>query len=301
MLEIKAYAKVNLGLDVLRKREDGYHDVKMIMQSVDLFDVLTFSVMEENAAEASGWVPPIIIESDSEEIPLNEDNLVYRACRMVMDKYNIKQGVKVTIEKHIPAAAGMAGGSTDCAAAFKGMDELFGLGLSLSEMQEMGVRIGADVPYCMMGGTALSEGIGEILTRLPNIPKCIFLIAKPACSVSTKEVYTSLRVGELTEKEHPDIDGIVKSIKEQDLYKIISKMGNVLERVTIPMHPEIEDIKSVMLENGALNALMSGSGPTVFGIFDNPEQAWAAQEAVSDTGLAEDIFIVGRQEGQNEA
>ena len=296
MVEVKAYAKVNLGLDVLRKREDGYHEVKMIMQSVNLFDILTFSVF--NGMGVQDNIGTIRIESDSDEIPLNEGNLIYRACRLVMNHFKIKKNILVTVRKSIPVAAGLAGGSADCAAALKGMNELFRLGMSLEEMQKIGVRLGADVPYCLLGGTALAEGIGEILTPLPNLPNCIFLIAKPPFGVSTKEVYTQLSLEDKTIKDHPDIDGIRKGIEKQDMKVVTAKMGNMLEQVTIPMHPEIKQMKDLMLENGALNALMSGSGPTVFGIFDHLEQAWNAHKAISDAGLAQDIFIVSGQEGE---
>ena len=296
MVEVKAYAKVNLGLDVLRKREDGYHEVKMIMQSVNLFDILTFSVF--NGMGVQDNIGTIRIESDSDEIPLNEGNLIYRACRLVMNHFKIKKNILVTVRKSIPVAAGLAGGSADCAAALKGMNELFRLGMSLEEMQKIGVRLGADVPYCLLGGTALAEGIGEILTPLPNLPNCIFLIAKPPFGVSTKEVYTQLSLEDKTIKDHPDIDGIRKGIEKQDMKVVTAKMGNMLEQVTIPMHPEIKQMKDLMLENGALNALMSGSGPTVFGIFDHLEQAWNAHKAISDAELAQDVFIVSGQEGE---
>lgn len=296
MVEVKAYAKVNLGLDVLRKREDGYHEVKMIMQSVNLFDILTFSVF--NGMGVQDNIGTIRIESDSDEIPLNEGNLIYRACRLVMNHFKIKKNILVTVRKSIPVAAGLAGGSADCAAALKGMNELFRLGMSLEEMQKIGVRLGADVPYCLLGGTALAEGIGEILTPLPNLPNCIFLIAKPPFGVSTKEVYTQLSLEDKTIKDHPDIDGIRKGIEKQDMKIVTAKMGNILEQVTIPMHSEIKQMKDLMLENGALNALMSGSGPTVFGIFDHLEQAWNAHKAISDAGLAQDVFIVSGQEGE---
>jgi 4-diphosphocytidyl-2-C-methyl-D-erythritol kinase len=284
MTEIKAYAKVNLGLDVLGRRENGYHDVKMVMQSVDLYDILTFSVLEQ---------PDIILESDSTEIPLNEDNLIYRACRMVMDRYELQQGVRVQLVKNIPVAAGMAGGSTDCAAAFRGMNELFSLGMTQQEMRDMGVKLGADVPYCIMGGTALSEGIGEVLTPLTTLPACTFLIAKPEFGVSTAAVYKALDAKKLTQSDHPDIDGMVEGLQKQSLSEVVSKMGNILEKVTIPMHPEIQEIKAAMMSHGALNALMSGSGPTVFGIFDDSALAWEALEALADAGLARDLFVVG--------
>ena len=198
----KAYAKINLGLDVLRRREDGYHEVKMIMQTVDIWDVLTFSRSEK---------PGITLSVNKEELPASKDNLIYRAAELVMQKYNIQDGVIISLEKNIPIAAGMAGGSTDAAAVFHGLKELFSLEMSVEEMQKLGVKIGADVPYCIVGGTALSEGIGEILSPLPAPPDCVLVVAKPDINVSTKFVYENLHANEL--KVHPDIDGMIDAIR----------------------------------------------------------------------------------------
>ena len=195
-ISLKAYGKINLGLDVVRRREDGYHEVKMIMQTVDLWDELTFCDVTTDE---------IVITSDSSELPDVKDNIIYKACRMMKDIYGIDKGVHVTVDKHIPVAAGMAGGSADAAAALKAMNMLFGLNLSDEQLMEHGVKLGADVPYCIMQGTALSEGIGEILTPLPSMPDCLIVIAKPAIGVSTKWVYQNLKVDLL--EEHPDIDG----------------------------------------------------------------------------------------------
>ena len=208
----KAYAKINLGLDVLRRRPDGYHEVKMIMQTVDIYDTLTFRKLEErelSEKEKSSTEPVIRIYSDHETLPCNKSNLIYKAAALVMKIYEIKSGVAITLEKRIPIAAGMAGGSTDAAAVFHGLNELFELGMSPDEMKGMGVTIGADVPYCIMGGTALSEGIGEILTRLPAPPKAYLLVAKPDINVSTKFVYENLHADTLS--YHPDIDGMVQA------------------------------------------------------------------------------------------
>lgn len=284
MIKLKAYAKVNLGLDIIGRRENGYHDVRMIMQSVDLFDVLTFEKTENKQ---------ILIETESKEIPVNQDNLIYKACDMLIKEFDIKEGVKITLEKNIPVAAGMAGGSTDCAAALKGMNMLFSLGLSEKELMERGVKLGADVPYCIMGGTAVAEGIGEILTPLPESPKCIYLIVKPPVSVSTKTVYEKFDEIEKSRLNHPDIDGLISAVNESNLNKLSECMGNILEQVTVFMHPEIQNIKDMMLAYGALNSLMSGSGPTVFGIYDDLEKVWQTALEIEKTGHAGDVFIVG--------
>ena len=263
-ISLKAYGKINLGLDVVRRREDGYHEVKMIMQTVDLWDELTFCDVTTDE---------IVITSDSSELPDVKDNIIYKACRMMKDIYGIDKGVHVTVDKHIPVAAGMAGGSADAAAALKAMNMLFGLNLSDEQLMEHGVKLGADVPYCIMQGTALSEGIGEILTPLPPMPDCLIVIAKPAIGVSTKWVYQNLKVDLL--EEHPDIDGMVDALKTGDLKGITDRMANVLETVTIPANPVIDSVKKLIAENDSMGVLMSGSGPTVFGIYDNRDKEQA--------------------------
>ena len=280
-LQLKAYAKINLGLDVVRRREDGYHEVRMVMQTIKLYDKLTFRLLEEDE---------IRLKTNLGFLPVNEDNLVYKAVKLLKDTYNVKKGLEIDLYKCIPVAAGMAGGSTDCAAALVGAAKLFDLHLSKQELMELGVKLGADVPYCVLRGTALSEGIGEILTPLPSIPNCHILIAKPPISVSTKFVYENLKANEL--EKHPDIDGMVESIKEGSLQGITDRMENVLETVTIPAYPVIEEIKDCMKENGAINSLMSGSGPTVFGIFDSKELAERAREVIRNKDLAQQVYVV---------
>lgn len=280
-LQLKAYAKINLGLDVVRKREDGYHEVRMIMQTIKLFDKLTFRLLEEDE---------IRIKTNLGFLPVNEDNLVYKAVKLIKDKYDIKKGLEIDLFKCIPVAAGMAGGSTDCAAALVGAAKMFGLRLHKQELMELGVKLGADVPYCVLRGTALSEGIGEILTPLPPMPDCYILIAKPSISVSTKFVYENLRANEL--ESHPDIEGMIDAIKNGSLIGITDRMANVLETVTIPVHPIIEDIKNCMKDNGAMNSLMSGSGPTVFGIYDSEEEAEKAREVIREKNLAHQVYVV---------
>lgn len=280
-LQLKAYAKINLGLDVVRKREDGYHEVRMIMQTIKLFDKLTFRVIDEDE---------IRIKTNLGFLAVDENNLVYKAIKLIKDTYGIKKGMEVDLFKVIPVAAGMAGGSTDCATALFGAAKLYGLHLSKKELMELGVKLGADVPYCVMRGTALSEGIGEILTPLPAMPDCTILIAKPPISVSTKFVYEHLDSKE--SYEHPDIDGIMDAIKEKNIEGIADKLGNVLETVTIPEYPVIQEIKEYMKKNGALNAMMSGSGPTVFGIYRDEEKAQKAKEELLSSKLAGHAFVV---------
>lgn len=275
----KAYAKINLGLDVIRRREDGYHEVKMIMQSVGLYDVLTFYRREE---------PGIEVVTDKTELPGDENNLIFKAARLLAEEYSISGGVRIELQKNIPMAAGMAGGSTDAAAVFHGMNELFGLGMNEEKMCRLGVKLGADIPYCIQGGTALAEGIGERLAKLKDIPQCYLLIAKPAIDVSTKYVYENLQTGDL--QKHPDIDGIRESIEQGDMQGIAGRLENLLETVTVMKYPVIEEIKNFMKLNGALNALMSGSGPTVFGIYGTEQEAQKAYEALKKAELAEQIF-----------
>ena len=276
----KAYAKINLGLDVLRRRPDGYHEVKMVMQTVDLYDVLLVSKKEEDT---------ITISTQREEIPVNEDNLIYKAIKLMKDIYGFAGGVHVELVKNIPIAAGMAGGSTDAAAAMRAVNTLFELNRPLGELEKHAVKIGADVPYCIQGGTVLSEGIGEILTKLPNAPQCILLIAKPDIMVSTKYVYENLNLPEL--KSHPDIDAMVEAIQKGDAQSMIEPMDNVLATVTEEKYEIIKEIKQTMKRNGAIKAMMSGSGPTVFGIFENMVQAATAFDAIKEKSMAREIFI----------
>ena len=268
-ISLKALAKINLGLDVLGKREDGYHEVRMVMQTIHLYDRVEIKKTRS---------PHIHVETNLYYLPVNEDNLVYRAAKLMKDEFQIKEGVRIVLQKFIPVAAGLAGGSSDAAAVLVGMNRIFNLGLKQNKLMELGLKIGADVPFCIMRGTALAEGIGEKLTALPPMPKCPVLIAKPAISVSTKAVYEGLKLYD--GMEHPDID----------LKGVASHMGNILETVTIPMYPVIEDIKKLMLENGALNAMMSGSGPTVFGLFPNVKEIRRAYEALKQSGLAKNVY-----------
>lgn len=282
----KAYAKVNLALDVLRRREDGYHEVKMIMQNLDIYDELTFSVYE-NGTQPSNR--KITITTNKEGIPTDSRNLIYKAVELMFDEYGIEAEIDIHLTKNIPVEAGMAGGSTDCAATLHAINELFNLGADTKKLMELGVKLGADVPYCVMAKTALSEGIGEILTPVEPLKDCYVLVVKPPISVSTKMVYTNLKANEL--EKHPDVDGMIETLQAEDLSGVASRMENVLETVTVHMHPEIETIKKAMKEKGALNAIMSGSGPTVFGIFDDEEVAKMAAEHIRSLGVSKEIFV----------
>ena len=281
----KAYAKINLGLDVIGRLENGYHEVKMIMQTVGIYDVLTFKKIPQG----------IVITTDHGEIPTDENNLIYKSAKLILEEFGLTEGISIHLEKNIPIAAGMAGGSTDAAATFLGMRDLFELEVSEERLRELGVKIGADVPYCIMGGTALAEGIGEKLTKLPAPAKCFLLIAKPDINVSTKYVYEHLDA-EGVEK-HPDIDEMIKALNLGDLEGITERLGNVLENVTVKKYPIIQRIKEFMLAQGAEGSLMSGSGPTVFGIFREQEQAKEALEALRKEGLAKQLFVTECCEG----
>lgn len=284
----RAYAKINIGLDVLRRRPDGYHEVKMIMQTVGIYDDLLIEKCEK---------PGIFLQIDKEELPTDQNNLIYKAAQLLLTEKKIQEGVRISLTKRIPIAAGMAGGSSDAAAALRGMNELFNLGYQTQELQKIGVKLGADIPYCVVGGTMLSEGIGEILTPLPTPPDCTLVIAKPDINVSTKFVYENLHADTLS--YHPDIDGMIKALREGSLKGITDRLGNVLETVTTREYPVIEEIKKLMRENGAENALMSGSGPTVFGIFTQEKKAQEAARQLRDRNLARQVFVTEFQEDIN--
>ena len=277
----EARAKINLGLDICGRLDNGYHLVKMVMQTVDIYDVLEFKKCKE---------PDIILSVDSSDT-LGDitNNLIFRAAKLMKEHYSIKEGIEISLKKNIPVAAGMAGGSTDAATTMLAMNELFELGQTKEQLMELSVKLGADIPFCILGGTALAEGIGEKLSRLPAPPKAYLLIAKPPVMVSTKEVYERLDAKEIT--SHPDIDGIIGALEEKNLTGITDRLGNVLETVTIEMYPVIEEIKTFMKEQGAINALMSGSGPTVFGIFDSKERAEKAAKALESTKMAAQIQV----------
>ena len=266
-ISVKSYAKINLGLDVTGTLPNGYHSLRMIMQTISLCDSLFFEKRKDSK---------IILKTNLPFLPVNEKNIVYQAIKLFSDTMHISNGIYCTITKHIPVAAGMAGGSGNAAAALKAMNQLFGTGLDNARLCELGVKLGADVPYCIMGKTALASGIGDILDPLPAPPKAKVLIVKPSVSVSTKEVYSSLILDQNT--IHPDIDACVAAIREGSLTALCKNLGNVLEDVTIKMHPVIADIKQKMISLGADGSLMSGSGPSVFGLYSDEDKATKAYE-----------------------
>ena len=280
-MELKALAKINLGLDVLGLRTDGYHTVRMIMQSIHLYDEVKI---------AKSIVPSVVVQTNLPYLPTNEKNIAYKAAVLLRDEFQIPEGVRITIEKRIPVSAGLGGGSANAAAVLFGMNRLFDLRLSMEELMKRGITLGADVPYCIMRGTVLAEGIGEILSPLPSLPKCFVLIVTPPVRVSTAKIYKALDAKSI--RSHPDVDGLIDALGRGDLAGVATSMGNVLEQVTIPLHPEIDIIKQEILTSGGLGAMMSGSGPTVFGIFDTKELAHQAKERIYQKSLAKQVYVV---------
>lgn len=309
-LALKAYGKINLGLDALSKRPDGYHELSMIMQTVDIYDELIFKLSDKPGirmteefrfdTEIDGGEGRMVGNSDDPDsdeaqidlstiVRADHTNLVWKAANLLMEEFKPEKGVKIHLIKRIPVAAGMAGGSSDCAATLKGLNQLFDLGLSLEELQERGVKLGADVPYCLLGGTALAEGIGEKLTKLPDMPECVLVVAKPSIGIPTPLVFKYLKVYEL--EEHPDIYGMKTAIEAGDLEGVINRLGNVLETAAIPNFPVVGELKAAMSELGAKGVLMSGSGPTVFGIFPDKSSAEAAAKELKKRELAAQVFV----------
>jgi len=254
---VKAYGKINISLDVVGKREDGYHLLKMIMQNVDLYDSLSFQKCNKG----------INISCNKPYIPTDEKNLVYKATQLFMDTYDIHEGINIYLKKNIPVAAGMAGGSADAAAVFKALTKIFNIDVDDDELMKLGVRIGADVPYCIIGGTALCEGIGEIITPLTPFKNQILVLVKPNFGVSTKEVFKNLDVSKIF--KHPDTGAIIKAMEEDKLEDVCNGMRNLLENVTLRKYPVLKRIKEDMIKMGAMGAMMSGSGPTIFAFFDD--------------------------------
>lgn len=268
-ISLKAYAKINLALDVTGKRTNGYHDVSMVMQQIDLHDTVTLK------KRPSG----ISLESESEFLPKDKTNIAWRAAEAVAGHVNKELGVHIIIEKRIPVAAGLAGGSTDAAAVIRGLNKMYGLGLSLKEMMEIGVTIGADVPFCIMGGTALAEGIGEQLTPIETGKPLWMVLAKPSVGVSTKKIYEALNFEAI--ENHPETELMISAVKSGDMSEISVLLGNVLEPVTLSLYPSVGVLKSKMKEYGACGVLMSGSGPSVFGLFKTYEKACTAAKRLS--------------------
>ena len=279
-IKLKAMAKINLGLDVIRRREDGYHEVSMVMQSIRLYDRIGIRIVQK---------PGITVATNLHYLPVNENNLVYKAAKLLMDEFAIDKGVHIELEKHIPVAAGLAGGSSDAASVLFGINSLFSLALTQEELMVRGKQIGADVPFCIMRGTALAEGIGEKLTPLPPMPKCYIVLAKPGISVSTKFVYQNLELEGID--SHPDMAALQKSLAAGSLTDMAANMGNILETVTVKHYPVIQELKDFMMDRGAIHAMMSGSGPTVFGIFKQENVAKKVYFQLKKFPLAKQVFL----------
>ncbi len=284
-LNYKARAKINLALDVCRRLENGYHEIKTVMQSVNIYDELEFKRRRD---------PDIILSVDSRyELGDLGNNLIFRAAKFMKEYYGIRQGIEIHLKKTIPVAAGMAGGSTDAAATMLAMNEMFALKLDKEELMRQGLRLGADIPFCILGGTALAEGVGEKLTPLPAPPRASLLVVKPPIMVSTKRVYETLRVNQIA--KHPDIDGMMAALEQGDIERVANYLENVMEAVTVKENSIIAEIKTMMTQQGAYNALMSGSGPSVFGIFAKEEEAHAAakhiRSALKAKKMASQVFV----------
>lgn len=263
-LNLKARAKINLSLDVLNKRPDGYHNVKMIMQQIGLYDEIYIEKINKG----------IILETDCEFLPTNISNIAYKAADLMIKRYNINSGLYIYIKKNIPVAAGLAGGSTNAGAVIKGMNTLFELKIGLEEMMKIGGEIGADVPFCILGGGALAEGIGERLTKIQGLRSGWIVLAKPNIGVSTAEAYKNLKLNEI--KYRPNTEGLIEALNRDNLYDVCKNLCNVFEKGIQEKHPIVRKIKRKMLQYGAMGSLMSGSGPSVFGIYKDYEKAKAA-------------------------
>ena len=262
-IELRAHGKINLSLDVLGRRNDGYHEVKMIMHTVALHDGIFIKKERERG---------IRMECNLPSLPTNEENLMVRAAKAIMDEFSIAEGLSLRLMKRLPVAAGMAGGSADAAAVFHGINQLFHLNLSTEELEKRAVKLGADIPFCLHKGCYLSEGIGEKLCKLPSLPPYTILLVKPAFSLSTKLIYENLHLENITDAEHPDVDRMIKELESGSLEDICALGGNLLEKVSISLRPEIQVLKDFFIKEDALLSLMSGSGPTVFGIFPEKEK-----------------------------
>ncbi|MCG8482664.1 MAG: 4-(cytidine 5'-diphospho)-2-C-methyl-D-erythritol kinase [Clostridia bacterium] len=265
-ITLKARAKINLALDAIKKREDGYHEVKMIMQEIDLFDEV--SVQEDSGSE-------IKVNSNLDYLPNDDSNIAYKAAELLLKTYNIKKGVSIDIHKNIPVSAGLAGGSTDAAAVLIGLNQLWDMHLSKNDLMKLGGKLGADVPFCILGGCAVAEGIGDELRPIAGLDAFVVL-CKPNLRVSTAKVYSNLKLDEI--EKHPDVDEMVQQLKTNKIEEIKCNMINVLETVTLMENPIVSGIKLKLLECRAEAALMSGSGPTVFGLYKDYNRAKSAFE-----------------------
>lgn len=257
--KITAYAKINLVLDVLRKRNDGYHEVAMVMQAIDLADTILLEEAPHN------W-----LVTENKQIPPNMNNLAMRAVCLMQEHYAIPP-LKVTLEKRIPVAAGLAGGSTDCAGVLLGINQMYGLGLSQERLEQLGAELGSDVPFCIGGSTALATGRGEQITPLPICPDLCFVLVKPKFGVSTPKVYENLKLERVA--VHPDVDACVQALEAHHAGRVLDSMGNLLESSTFELQPNVKNIKEVMMQSGCKHVFMSGSGPTVFAAFEREREA----------------------------
>ena len=280
-ISLKAYAKVNLCLDVLGRRPNGYHDLRMVMQQIGIYDEIEFVKTGEEGFR---------LQCNIDTIPMDDTNIVIKACKLMFETFSLNGGMVIHLQKYIPHSAGLAGGSTDAAATLMAINELYGLRLSEEELCKLGVKLGADVPFCIVGGTCLAEGIGEVLTRLPSPEESYVLLVKPDVDVSTRHVYESLHL-----ERHPkfdvDVDMTIKGLNEGSIIKMIQGMGNALATVTEKEHPRIEELKKIMIDNHALTAMMSGSGPSVFGIFSDVEDAMNVGDLIKKQGKETEIFV----------
>ncbi|WP_112179119.1 MULTISPECIES: 4-(cytidine 5'-diphospho)-2-C-methyl-D-erythritol kinase [Paraliobacillus] len=274
----KAPAKINLSLDVLHKRPDNYHEIEMVMTTVDLADRIELTSIDTDK---------IVMGSESRFIPNDERNLAYRAAKLIKDKYHINKGVHITVEKFIPVASGLAGGSSDAAATLRGLNRLWSLNIPTAELAEIGSEIGSDVSFCVYNSTAVVRGRGEKITELPSPPTCWVVLAKPMIGVSTPSIYQHL---ELDNIKHPDTEGMIDAIKSNDYIKMTNKLGNVLEGVTLPLYPEVQQIKNKMISSGADAVLMSGSGPTMFSLVAQESRAYRIYNSLR--GFCEEVFVV---------
>lgn len=275
----KAPAKINLSLDVLHKRSDGYHEVEMVMTMVDLADRIEMQELSRDT---------IIISSQAGYIPLDEKNLAFQAARLIKDRYDVKQGVYIHLDKQIPVAAGLAGGSSDAAATLRGLNRLWDLNIPMEELQVLGAELGSDVPFCVTGGTAVARGRGEKLEPIVSPPQCWVVLAKPPINVSTSEIYGKLNAREI--KYHPSTEGVLNAIREKRFDQLCGSLGNVLEEVTLDLYPEVRHLKECMQRLGADGVLMSGSGPTVFGLVSKEAKVPRIYNGLR--GFCKDVYAV---------
>lgn len=292
-IKLKARAKINLTLDVLGRRPNGYHDLKMVMQTVSLYDGVYIKKINRDG---------IKLKSNIEWLPVDERNLAVKAAMLLREKYNIKEGIFIELDKRIPVAAGLAGGSSDCAAVLVGMNRLFDLNIPLNKLMEYGLKLGADVPYCIMRGTALAEGVGEVLTELNSCPLCYIVLVKPPISVSTAFVFQNLKLDTIVQR--PNTEKMISAIENKNIDQVANSLCNVLEGVVFPIHGEVKKLKQELLKLGATGALMSGSGPTVYGLFKNKFEAETAAANVKNKFDLKDVFITtifdhNRTKGEN--